>query len=340
MKVNFLSRFAEKIQAELKIILDLSSILNRNFDSGGIAMIGTVITGEINNQLVRLVTGNTDRIRAIRDVRRLEDKEDVTGEADLRLRYCSRRNLVDDKPSTPVEAQMAHDINQSRVLTLEMLRLAALSGVDVGTESVHDLIVNYQFRFIVADNCKLISKLDDDDYIKLECVADVKTGRIDVINLSCPSEDIDLRLLQNERQWDIGFDYSAIFFDYFNEIMERVYPDSDFDMSSYKQQYEKLYADTKMPLITVHFGEERSVSGRYPTRQFHGGGGDDWVELCEVFTGWPQLEKVNSLTTIPYMVAVFAHDFPEETDFRITYDTEYKRICLIPGDPYEFDTMA
>lgn len=325
MNTSFLKSLFLKIQSDIRNLVDIGNALNRQMDNGSLVTVASLIQAEINNTLVRLVTGKTARICAIRDMSQLLRPGAVN--IDTRLHYTFPPGVI------PI------GVPQTRILKLEMLWLAAVSGIPLHCDDLWHFVRTKMFRFTVIDGCQLMLELGINKYIELECVASAMNGNITVKSLVCESEEIDVQLYPKEHDFEISFDYQKIFEDYFSEQFASLYPEFDLDLGSYRDKY--VNADFNHDRsVTVYFGnmlpDDTYYTQRYLLRGMPGKN-----NVIVVKGGQMHENRVVMDTEVfPFMIGALAMDLVDEDKFRVTYDAETKSVSILPGDPYESDTLA
>lgn len=328
MKVNLITKLISKLLNEASTLSALGSALNRNLNNASLADITNSLQKEINNNLVALVSGKTVRIQALRDMAKLEP--DFRTPINAELKYCFPLGV--NQPS----------YDEVRIVKLELLALAALTDNTLPGD-FRRAVSRGQYPFEAIDTCDLMQRLGEENYIRLECQANIATGGITVTHLHCPSEDMDVHLTAEHRAYDITFARAALFNDCLGPKFDQLYPDFDLDLGDYYPLFAErmLQLDESMDgrIIDVFYGCQKNadvcVKRRYEMRMFYTDGVANDPVLMELGSYVGENRIIAKSEVLPFMVAALAVTLPEENKFWIHYDPDEKAVCIQVGDPNE-----
>jgi hypothetical protein len=343
MKVSLMSKVRAAVADQLQVLHAIGAVLNRPIDTNALVDLGFTLDNETRKAVENIITGNTVRIRALRDMAKLAGKPPQ--EIDTKLLYVSLSDTVGYNPrQTPIDPR--------KVYILEMIRLWLMTFPEKNEENgycldLDALVKQKRFLFHVIDWCHLMADLGEENYIILDSEISVQTGQITVKRFLCPSEDVDYALAQYDQQNRIQFDDNKIFEEYFGRLYAEGFGEApqDLDLASYKDAFDNAPVEKVQDnrRFIIHYGSKNNV-GQYFREHYTMWAYEEKRTLLRIEnpgTDYPQRENISPYAVIPWMVACMSLDLPEETNFLVQYDQEEKSVVIIPGDPYaEPDSLA
>ena len=335
MKRSLVERLGEFARSQLQNIGILNGVLNHKLDEKVLQDLSKTIHDSMKGDVLRVVKGDTDRIRTLRDVAQLIPK--IQRDMNTKLNFC--KVLTDTSyPDTGDRF--------SRVWKMEFIRVWLLTVRSPRSFCTDfDLLARYHgLKFDLFDFSPLMLALDERKYITLQCEANIRTGTIAVNRFVCPSEEIDEPTEVRDRSVGVWYDTDKIFDEVFEDTFTAWFNNYDLDLGSY---HAELLADP-----FVQSGRQFVIYTGTPDE--HGVYAEEWYQFNQSEEGtnsimqvegpdqeYPLRRSVQPHEVIPYMVACLALRIPDERKFLVQYDPEEKSIAIIPGDPYVgTDTLA
>lgn len=335
MKRSLVERLGEFARSQLQNIGILNGVLNHKLDEKVLQDLSKSINDSMKGDVLRVVKGDTDRIRTLRDVAKLVNNITV----DVSTALCFSKVLTET--SYPDEVPRF-----SRVWKMEFIRVLLLTQRPERSFCVNfdQLARNHVLQFKLFDFSRLMLALDEREYITLQCEANLRTGMIHVKRFQCPSEEIDEATEVCDTSAGVWYDTDKIFDEVFEDTFQRAFENYDLDLGSFRNQ---LLASDE-----VESGRWFAIYTGTPDE--HGVYAEEWYQFNQSEEGvnslmqvegpgkeFPLRRSVQLDEVIPYMVACLALRIPAERKFLVQYDPEEKSIAIIPGDPYVgTDTLA
>lgn len=337
MKRPLFKELGRMVLSQIRNIGILNGILSRSLDEDGLQVLSTTIHDALRGDVLRVVKGDTDRIRTLRDMSKLISKKAMIGNVDrTQLNFCFP--LTETSYPDPGE-------RLSRVWVLEFLRVLMLCEAKAASvcKDIFTLSEEHGLLFTVRDTCMLMLQLDEKDYIRLECSIYVRSGEMRVRKFICSSEDIEEETENCDPRLKVWYDTDKIFTEVFTDLYNVWFEGSELDLGSYHREYMNNKEVQDNRLVTIYTGLPNE-SGKYATEYYQfnrSEEGQNWLVQVEAPQAFPLRRSVQEHEVIPYMVACLALSMPDEKDFLVQYDPEERSLVIIPGDPYVgTDTLA
>jgi hypothetical protein len=335
MKRSLLERLGEFTRSQLQNIGILNGVLNHKLDEKVLQDLSKTIQDSMRGDVLRVVKGDTDRIRALRDVALLMPQM----QRYMNTTLCFSKVLTDT--SYPDEGDRF-----SRVWKMEFIRvwlLTVRSERSVCTD--FDLLASSNdLRFDLFDFSPLMLALDERQYITLQCEANIRTGAIAVNRFLCPSEEIDEPTQVRDREIGVWFDTDMIFAEVFEDTFQEHFSSDDLDLGSYRTELlrDPFVQSGRKFVIYIGTPDEHGV---YAEEWYQFNQSEEGVNSIMQVEGpdkeFPLRRSVQHHEVIPYMVASLALRISDERNYLVQYDAEEKSIVITPGDPYVgTDTLA
>lgn len=337
MKRPVFKELLSMVLAQIKNIGMLNNVLSHRLDEEGLQTLANTIHSTMKGDLLRVVKGDTDRIRALRDVAKLLNKRYLLDDvAKTQLNFC--KELSETSYPEPGE-------RLSRVWRLEFIRVLMLSSVSAARtcDNLEELRDDHNLLFHVHDFSKLMLQLDEKQYIRLDCSIRVRTGEMQVRRFICASEEIDEATDNVDHPAKVWFDTDMIFREVFEDLYNFWFGGSEIDLGSYHKDFMASSQVQDNRPLTIYTGVI-GMDGKFATEYYQfnrSEEGHNWLVQVEAPGAFPLRRSVQEHEVIPYMVACLALSMPDEKDFLVQYDPEERSLVIIPGDPYVgTDTLA
>lgn len=337
MKRPLFKVLGHMVLEQMRNIGILNGVLSRKLDEEGLEILSTTIHDALRGDVLRVVKGDTDRIRTLRDVAKLIGKRHVEEDvAKTQLHFC--KVLTETSFPEPGE-------RLSRVWRLEFIRALMLSNPSAARtcDDFEQLRDDHNLLFHVYDFSHLMLQLDERQYVRLECSIRVRTGDMQIRRFICASEEIDEATDNIDPVVKVWFDTDKIFTEVFEDLYNFWFCGSEIDLGSYHKDFMASNEVQDSRTLTIYTGVP-GEDGKYATEYFQfnrSEEGQNWLVQVEAPGAFPLRRSVQEHEVIPYMVACLALSMPDEKDFLVQYDPEERSLVIIPGDPYVgTDTLA